>query len=196
MRGDRAVSRQTELLLGYLEREQAQRNQPQRRSRQRPVAAAVALLLLVTVAPSRAGDRPFDGDRYHTRQDACAEKDRLAAQCKVERNPVFNSFVRRGVPEGYCDEIALRQAQRACSAPPGERGDADRRHHRAAFREIFHCLGGTLPNRPHSRWQASEPIDERVGYGIDQELVSQWDAALTALVGNSAAPLPDSGGDG
>ena len=58
----------------------------------------------------------FDWDRYHDRQDACAKKDRIAAQCEVERNPVFNSFVRRGVPEGYCDELALRQAQRACSA--------------------------------------------------------------------------------
>ena len=58
----------------------------------------------------------FDWDRYDARQDACREKDRIAAQCGIEGNPVFNSFVRRGVPEGYCDELALRQAQRQCSA--------------------------------------------------------------------------------
>ena len=58
----------------------------------------------------------FDWDRYHARQDACREADRIAAQCEVERNAVFNSFVRRGPPEGYCDELALRRAQRACSA--------------------------------------------------------------------------------
>ena len=55
--------------------------------------------------------------------DACAEKDRIAAQCEVERSWVFNSFVRRGSPEGYCDELALRQATRDCSVfgPLGER---------------------------------------------------------------------------
>ena len=63
-----------------------------------------------------AADQSFDWDRYHARQDACREADRIAAQCEVERNAVFNSFVRRGPPERYCDELALRQAQRACSA--------------------------------------------------------------------------------
>jgi hypothetical protein len=92
-------------------------------------AAALALVILQTrpastpgpYASVRPGDivlaaEAFDWDRYHDRQDACREKDRIAAQCGVERNPVFNSFVRRGVPEGYCDELALRQAQRQCSA--------------------------------------------------------------------------------
>jgi hypothetical protein len=46
-----------------------------------------------------AGER-FDWDRYYDRQDVCSEKDRIAAQCA----------------HGYCDELALRQAQRACSA--------------------------------------------------------------------------------
>ena len=73
-------------------------------------------LLVGAQAIGPAANEPFDWDRYHDRQDACAEKDRIAAQCEVERNPVFNSFVRRGTPEGYCDELALRQAQRACSA--------------------------------------------------------------------------------
>jgi hypothetical protein len=45
---------------------------------------------------------PFDWDRYHARQDACLENDRIVADCV------------RGLD--YCDELALRQAQRACSA--------------------------------------------------------------------------------
>jgi hypothetical protein len=101
------------------------------------ILAAAALALVILQAPPRAAPpgpstpaphasaRPadivlaadsFDWDRYYERQDACLEKDRIAAQCRVERNPVFNSFVRRGVPEGYCDDLALRQATRACSA--------------------------------------------------------------------------------
>jgi hypothetical protein len=95
------------------------------------ILAAAALALVILQAPPRAAPvshasgttadivlaaEAFDWDRYDARQDACREKDRIAAQCGVERNPVFNSFVRRGVPEGYCDELALRQAQRQCSA--------------------------------------------------------------------------------
>ena len=80
-------------------------------------AIVIAALIFTIIQIARpAANEPFDWDRYHDRQDACAEKDRIAAQCEVERNPVFNSFVRRGTPEGYCDELALRQAQRACSA--------------------------------------------------------------------------------
>jgi hypothetical protein len=56
-------------------------------------------LLLVAVAPSVLVAEPFDWNRYHARQDACLEQDRIAADCA----------------RGYCDELALRQAQRACS---------------------------------------------------------------------------------
>jgi hypothetical protein len=101
------------------------------------ILAAAALALVILQAPPRAAPsvpstpaphasgttadivlaaEAFDWDRYDARQDACREKDRIAAQCGVERNPVFNSFVRRGVPEEYCDELALRQAQRQCLA--------------------------------------------------------------------------------
>jgi hypothetical protein len=48
-----------------------------------------------------SGERPFDWDRYNARQDACTEADRIAMACT----------------RGYCDELALRQAKRACSAP-------------------------------------------------------------------------------
>jgi hypothetical protein len=86
MRGDRPVSRQTELLLEHLEREQA-RHKRRPRSRQRPVAAALALALVIA-APALAGERvlseatpAFDWGLYHGRQDACSEKDRIAALC-------------------------------------------------------------------------------------------------------------------
>ena len=54
-------------------------------------------------------DQPYDWDRYHARQDACLEADRIAQECTG------------GVE--HCDELALRQARRACSAfgPLGER---------------------------------------------------------------------------
>jgi hypothetical protein len=56
-----------------------------------------------------AHGEPFDWDRYHARQDACLEKDRIAADCA----------------RGYCDELALRQAKRACS-PFSDRKDGGR----------------------------------------------------------------------
>ena len=79
--------------------------------------AVIVVLALAAAYPALAGEqRPFDWDRYHARQDACTEKDRIAAQCEIERSTVFNSFVRRGSPEGYCDVLALRRATRDCSA--------------------------------------------------------------------------------
>jgi hypothetical protein len=63
--------------------------------------SAVLILILLAV-PAWAGERPFDWDRYHARQDACAEADRIAQECV------------KGVAN--CDELALRQARRACSA--------------------------------------------------------------------------------
>jgi hypothetical protein len=51
----------------------------------------------------------FDWDRYHAWQDACREANRIAIECA------------KGV--AWCDELSLRQANRACSAfgPLGER---------------------------------------------------------------------------
>jgi hypothetical protein len=71
------------------------------------IRAALALGLVVVAAPAAAGERPFSWDRYHERVDACADKDRIAAQCA------------QGV--AFCDELASRQAMRACSAFTGER---------------------------------------------------------------------------
>jgi NAD(P)-dependent dehydrogenase (short-subunit alcohol dehydrogenase family) len=47
----------------------------------------------------------LDWDLYHNRRDACREADRIAAQCT----------------QGHCDELALRQARRACAAFYGRR---------------------------------------------------------------------------
>jgi hypothetical protein len=104
MRGVHAVSRQTEIILAQLEREQRSQERP--RQSRKPVTAGLALALFAATVPALAGER-FDWDRYHNRQDACREKDRIAETCT----------------RGYCDELALRQAQRACSAfnRPGER---------------------------------------------------------------------------
>ena len=64
-------------------------------------------LALVMSGPALAGERQgFDWDRYHARQDACLEKDRIAA-----------AYAR-----GYCDDLALRQATRDYS-PWGPLGD-------------------------------------------------------------------------
>ena len=70
---------------------------------------ALALRSRSPSRPGRQSGQQFDWDRYHDRQDACREKDRSAAECVG------------GVD--YCDEPAVRQARRACSAfgPLGER---------------------------------------------------------------------------
>jgi hypothetical protein len=60
---------------------------------------ALVLAALVCAMPAQAGER-FDWDRYHDQRDACTEADRIAADC---------------ARSGYCDELALRQARRACS---------------------------------------------------------------------------------
>jgi hypothetical protein len=63
-----------------------------------------ALALIAVGHVSRAGEA-FDWDRYHARQDACREAERFAAACS----------------QGYCDELALRQTRRMCSAFTGVR---------------------------------------------------------------------------
>jgi hypothetical protein len=67
----------------------------------------IFVLALVAAVPAFAGERTvseatpaFDWNLYHDRQDACREADRIAAQCT----------------QGHCDDLALRQARRACSA--------------------------------------------------------------------------------
>ena len=69
---------------------------------------AAVLAVILTWAPPARGAEPFDWDRHHARQDACRDADHIAQECT------------RGLE--WCDELALRQAQRACSAfgPLGE----------------------------------------------------------------------------
>ena len=69
-------------------------------------AAIPATAMASGHSPSRDGNW-FDWDRYHTRKDVCREKDRLALQC---------ALVGPDQRQIYCDELASRQAQRACSA--------------------------------------------------------------------------------
>jgi hypothetical protein len=74
--------------------------------------AAIFIALTLAGAPTHADEqRPFDWDRYHARQDACREANRIAAACAGAD----------GIK--YCDELSLRQAKRAWSAfgPLGER---------------------------------------------------------------------------
>jgi hypothetical protein len=69
------------------------------------VALAAAALIFMMIQPAHS--EPFDWDKYHERQDACLEQDRIAAACT------------RGLD--YCDDLALRQATRACSPVSGAR---------------------------------------------------------------------------
>jgi hypothetical protein len=74
--------------------------------------AAIVIALAFAGATARADEqRPFDWDRYHARQDACREANRIAAACAGAD----------GIK--YCDELSLREAKRAFSAfgPLGER---------------------------------------------------------------------------
>ena len=66
------------------------------------IIVVILFALVLRITPARSDDRPFDWDRYHARQDACREADRIAQDCT------------RGV--AWCAELALRQAKRACSA--------------------------------------------------------------------------------
>ena len=100
LRGEVSVRRQTEMLLECVEK-QPPSPPPVRRRRDPPSAAALVFALFAGGLPAYAAE-PFDWDRYHARQDACREQDRIAAACV------------QGVE--FCDELALRWAQRACSA--------------------------------------------------------------------------------
>jgi hypothetical protein len=62
----------------------------------------VLIFILTLASPANADQRWFDWNRYHDRLGACLEQDRIAALCT------------RGLD--WCDELALRQARRACSA--------------------------------------------------------------------------------
>jgi hypothetical protein len=58
------------------------------------IVALAALFAALHYIPALAADQPFNWDRYHARQDACLEQDRIAADCARGRD--------------YCDDLALR----------------------------------------------------------------------------------------
>ena len=83
LRGEASVSRQTEMLLEQLEREQAHQPRPPR-PRKPPIAAVLALALFGAGFFAYAGERTvseatpaFDWDLYHDRQDACRESEKV-----------------------------------------------------------------------------------------------------------------------
>ena len=61
------------------------------------ILVVVLLAVALRIIPAKGADQPFDWD-----QDACLEADRIAQDCT------------KGV--AFCDELALRQARRTCSA--------------------------------------------------------------------------------
>lgn len=67
-----------------------------------PLAALVSLWLVAGSPPQPTSPPPFDWDRYHDRQDACREKDRLLMLCTAG--------------PGQCDQEAINQATRRCHA--------------------------------------------------------------------------------
>jgi hypothetical protein len=118
------------------------------------VKAVIVALTLVAAGPVLAGENPFDNgrgfnwDRYHAGQDACAEKDRIAAQCAYW---------------AICDERALRQAQRVCSAfgPTFPRSPAPPSPPWASP-----LVGQHRKLGPHNR--SLTAADHRAGAGIDE----------------------------
>jgi hypothetical protein len=64
---------------------------------------ALAVLALAMV-PVSAGDRPFDWDRYHARQDACREADQIAQDCTRG----FALVRRASAPSGPARVLGLR----------------------------------------------------------------------------------------
>ena len=76
-----------------------------------PAQRATALPAgLVLAADTVAAPRGFDWDRYHDRQDACAELDRVLLACTTSDS-------------GKCDQAPINRLQRQCSAfgPLGQR---------------------------------------------------------------------------
>jgi hypothetical protein len=84
--------------------------------------AALVVALALAALPARADERPFDWDRYHARQDACLEANRIAAACAGAG----------GIK--YCDELSLREPthQPASQRGIGRSGDCAAARHEHA----------------------------------------------------------------
>jgi hypothetical protein len=114
MRGDRPVSRQTELLLVHLEREQA-RHKRRPRSRQRPVATALVLALFAVAAPSWAGERAVSEAAPPSIGTFITTARTPAARRTASPRPVHRAIA--------TTTLLCARAQRACSlfSAPAER---------------------------------------------------------------------------
>jgi chromosome segregation ATPase len=62
---------------------------------------------------------------------------------------------------------------------------------RVAAIQIQTGLRGYLPTEFERRTQAVEPLEERVGYPVDEDLVRPWAQALSRLSTDADTPLPD-----
>jgi hypothetical protein len=61
---------------------------------------------------------------------------------------------------------------------------------RAVFVAAMNACSGYMPARLMANGQASETLEDRVGYDIDRVLIERWSAALSALASDSDAGLP------
>jgi hypothetical protein len=77
--------------------------------------AALVVAPALAALPARADERPFDWDRYHARQDACLEANRIAAACPaLATSNTATSFPSRNqlislLPRGESGAAAIAQ---------------------------------------------------------------------------------------
>lgn len=63
---------------------------------------------------------------------------------------------------------------------------------RAVGDAIAHATAGQLPVDWLARYQETQPLQaDRVGYPVNQDLISQWQSALAALVQDADTELPE-----
>jgi hypothetical protein len=61
---------------------------------------------------------------------------------------------------------------------------------RVCFGAIHDIIGMHLPQSVSNQWQLTQPLEDRVGYAVDQQLIGAWREALRALLQDPDAPLP------
>jgi hypothetical protein len=61
---------------------------------------------------------------------------------------------------------------------------------RIACSQIQSLLAGYLPHEFETRWQAVEPLEDRVGYDVDENLIQSWTQAMHQLATDADTPLP------
>jgi chromosome segregation ATPase len=61
---------------------------------------------------------------------------------------------------------------------------------KTALMTVTAAMQGNMPQRYMDEAYRSEPLEERVGFGVDQELVGAWRSALERLASDADAELP------